>query len=386
MDSHKKILITHTGSLPRPKPLTQLYTQMVAGKSINQEILDQQIATATRWVIKQQRDNGIDIPNNGEQCREAFFLYIQRRMTGFGGRGSRKPWGDLLDFPEFAEFSQANFAAKTMVSNRNPPVALREVKYIAPEKNLEEIDDFKTILSEEWPECDDAFITAPSPGMLAAAMHNRYYENDEEYLNALGTAVSLEYHAAVNNDLLLQIDAPDLAMERHLTFADKPIGVFLTFIENVVNQINNAIIGIPADRIRLHVCWGNYEGPHHLDVPLQDILPILLKANVGGIMLPFANPRHQHEINVLRDIPLRTNQHLIVGVVDTLTNFIEHPKVIAQRIESATEAVGDPKKVQAGTDCGFDTAAGMGRVTSDIAWAKLKAMREGADIAATRLF
>ena len=386
MDSHKKILITHTGSLPRPKPLTQLYTQMVAGKSINQEILDQQIATATRWVIKQQRDNGIDIPNNGEQCREAFFLYIQRRMTGFGGRGSRKPWGDLLDFPEFAEFSQANFAAKTMVSNRNPPVALREVKYIAPEKNLEEIDDFKTILSEEWPECDDAFITAPSPGMLAAAMHNRYYENDEEYLDALGTAVSLEYHAAVNNGLLLQIDAPDLAMERHLTFADKPIGVFLTFIENVVNQINNAIIGIPADRIRLHVCWGNYEGPHHLDVPLQDILPILLKANVGGIMLPFANPRHQHEINVLRDIPLRTNQHLIAGVVDTLTNFIEHPEVIAQRIESATEAVGDPKKVQAGTDCGFDTAAGMGRVTSDIAWAKLKAMREGADIAATRLF
>ena len=149
MVSHKKILITHTGSLPRPKPLTQLYTQMVAGKSINQEILDQQIATATRWVIKQQRDNGIDIPNNGEQCREAFFLYIQRRMTGFGGRGSRKPWGDLLDFPEFAEFSQANFAAKTMVSNRNPPVALREVKYIAPEKNLEEIDDFKTILSED---------------------------------------------------------------------------------------------------------------------------------------------------------------------------------------------------------------------------------------------
>ena len=222
--------------------------------------------------------------------------------------------------------------------------------------------------------------------MLAAPMHNRYYENDEGYLNALGTAVSLEYQAAVNNGLLLQIDAPVLAMERHLTFADKPLDVFLTFIENVVNQINNAIIGIPTDRVRLHVCWGNYEGPHHLDVPLQDILPILLKGNVGGIMLPFANPRRQHEINVLRDIPLRTNQHLIAGVVDTLTNFIEHPEVIAQRIEPATEAVGDPKKVQAGTDCGFDTAAGMGRVTSDIAWAKLKAMREGADIAATRLF
>ena len=386
MDSLNKILITHTGSLPRPEALTKLYTEMVAGEPINEEILNQHIGAATRSVIKQQRDSGIDIPNNGEQCREAFFLYIQRRMKGFGGRGSRKPWGDLLDYPEFAEFSQANFAAKTMVSNRNPPVALREVKYIAPEKNLEEINDFKTILSEEWPDCGDAFITAPSPGMLAAAMHNRYYENDEEYLNALGTAVSLEYHAAVNNGLLLQIDAPGLAMERHLTFADKPIGVFLTFIENVVNQINNAIIGIPADRIRLHVCWGNYEGLHHLDVPLQDILPILPKANVGGIMLPFANPRHQHEINVLRDIPLRTNQHLIAGVVDTLTNFIEHPEVIAQRIESAAEAVGDPKKVQAGTDCGFDTAAGMGRVTSDIAWAKLKAMREGADIAATRLF
>ena len=162
--------------------------------------------------------------------------------------------------------------------------------------------------------------------MLAAPMHNRYYENDEGYLNALGTAVSLEYQAAVNNGLLLQIDAPVLAMERHLTFADKLIDLFLTFIENVVNQINNAIIGIPADRIRLHVCWGNYEGPHHLDVPLQDILPILLKANVGGIMLPCANPRYQHEINVLRDIPLRTNQHLIAGVVDTLTNLLSTRK------------------------------------------------------------
>ena len=386
MDSLNKILITHTGSLPRPEALTKLYTQMVAGEPINEEILNQHIAAATRSVIKQQRDSGIDIPNNGEQCREAFFLYIQRRMKGFGGRGSRKPWGDLLDYPEFAEFSQANFAAKTMVSNRNPPVALKEVKYIAPEQNLAEIHNFKTILSEEWPNCSRAFITAPSPGMLAAAMHNRYYQNDEEYLNALGKAVSIEYHAAVNNGLILQIDAPDLAMERHLTFADKPVDNFLQFAEGVVVQINKAIIGIPADKIRLHVCWGNYEGPHHLDVPLKEILPILLKAKVGGLMLPFANPRHQHEMDVLRDIPLGTNQYLIAGVVDPLTNFIEHPEVIAQRIESATKATGDPRRVQAGTDCGFDTAAGMGRVTSDIAWAKLKVMREGAQLAASRLF
>ena len=273
-----------------------------------------------------------------------------------------------------------------MVSNREPPQAQDEIVYIAPEANLAEIEEFKTVLSADWPDCQEAFMTAPSPGMLATAMHNRFYNTHDEYLDALGEAVAIEYRAAINNGLTLQIDAPDLAMERHLTFADKPLSEFLDFVERVVEQINRAISGLPAEKIRLHVCWGNYEGPHHLDVPLQDILPRILQTNVSGFMFPFANPRHQHEIDVLRNIPLKANQYLIAGVIDTLTNFIEHPEVIAQRIERAVTVVGDPSKVRAGTDCGFDTAAGMGRVTADIVWGKFAAMRQGADIATKRLF
>ena len=174
-------------------------------------------------------------------------------------------------------------------------------------------------------------------------------------------------------------------MERHLTFANRSLSDFLKFAEEVIERINSAIKGLPKEKLRLHVCWGNYEGPHHLDVPLKEVLPIIIEADVGGIMLPFANPRHQHEIEVLKEIHLKPKQYLIAGVIDTLTNFIEHPEVIAQRLERAAEAVGDPKRVQAGTDCGFDTAAGMGRVTQDIVWAKLKAMRDGADLASDRL-
>ncbi|MAQ78032.1 MAG: hypothetical protein CMM19_02650 [Rhodospirillaceae bacterium] len=386
MASEQKILTTHAGSLPRPKRLTKLYADRVAGQQIDEEFLSQEAHEATKWVISQQKNAGIDIPNNGEQGREAFFLYIQRRIKGFGGKGKRKPWGDLLDFPDFAHFSQTNFAAKTMVSNREPPVAQEKITYVAPEENIAEINTFKKILRGTWPECNHAFMTAPSPGMLAAAMHNRAYPTHGEYLDALGEAVAVEYEAAVNNGLILQIDAPDLAMERHLTFADRPLSDFLEFAEGVISRINIAIRNLPRERIRLHVCWGNYEGPHHLDVPLKEVLPIITEANVGGFMFPFANPRHQHEIEVLKKIPLKPEQYLIAGVIDTLTNFIEHPEVIAQRLERAAEAVGDPKKIQAGTDCGFDTAAGMGRVTQDIVWAKLKAMRDGADLASRRLF
>jgi 5-methyltetrahydropteroyltriglutamate--homocysteine methyltransferase len=172
--------------------------------------------------------------------------------------------------------------------------------------------------------------------------------------------------------LILQIDAPDLAMERHVHYGDQPLDVFLDFSRRVVARINRAIEGLPRERVRLHVCWGNYEGPHDRDVAMREVLPVLLEANVGGFMLPFANPRHQHEIDVLREIPLKPDQYLIAGVIDTLTNFIEHPEVVAQRLERAVEAVGDASRVLAGTDCGFDTSAGMGRVTADVVWAKLK--------------
>ncbi len=385
MSSQTRIITTHAGSLPRPNQLTNIYANRVAGQPIDENDLKDQVSKATRWVVSKQLESGIDIPNNGEQAREAFFLYVRRRMTGFSGQGKRKPWRDLLDYPEFAEVSRLSFASKKMVSNREPPLATGDVKHIDPLANLHEINELKGIIDESDSGFQDAFITAPSPGMLATAMHNHYYADEDEYLNALSEALKIEYHAAVQNGLILQIDAPDLAMERHVSFGDRPLDEFLEFAGQVVERINQAIQGLPQDRIRLHVCWGNYEGPHDRDVELREILPILFEANVGGFMLPFANPRHQHEINVLRDIPIRPTQYLIAGVIDPLTNFIEHPEVVAQRLELAAEVVGNVDRLQAGTDCGFDTSAGMGRVTSDIVWAKLKSMREGADIASKRL-
>jgi 5-methyltetrahydropteroyltriglutamate--homocysteine methyltransferase len=221
---------------------------------------------------------------------------------------------------------------------------------------------------------------------IAAAMKNEHYDSEEAYLTAVATAIQVEYEAIVKSGFLLQLDCPDLALERHLTYNDRPVGEFLGFVERVIAAINKAIVNVPRDRVRLHVCWGNYEGPHDRDVPLADILPLLEQANVGGFVLPFANPRHQHEYRVLQQFPLADDQIIAAGVIDDLTGFVEHPEVVADRLENVARAVGDPKRVMACTDCGFDTSAGMGRVTEDVVWAKLAAMAEGARIATQRLF
>src|SRR5438874_10943185 len=204
-------------------------------------------------------------------------------------------------------------------------------------------------------------------------------------INAVWLALLHRAIALLKSGFLLQLDCPDLALERHLTYNDRPIGEFLAFIERVVAAINKAIVNVPRDRVRLHVCWGNYEGPHDRDVPLAEILPLLEQANVGGFVLPFANPRHQHEYRVLQKFPLADDQIIAAGVIDDLTGFVEHPEVVADRLENVARAVGDLRRVMACTDCGFDTSAGMGRVTEDVVWAKLKAMADGAKIASRRL-
>jgi 5-methyltetrahydropteroyltriglutamate--homocysteine methyltransferase len=384
--SRGRILTTHAGSLPRPKELVQLYASRARGETIDEDLLWRIASEATHTVVAKQKEVGIDIANNGEQAREAFFLYVQRRMSGFGGRAPRKPWGDLLNYPEFAEASGLSFASKTMVSNRNPPAAIGEVFYVAPEANQAEINDFQSALKKVDGTFTDTFMTAPSPGMITIGMENRYYDTEQDYLDAVAEALRVEYEAAVANGLILQIDAPDLAMERHLTFHDKPLDDFIAFVRRVVVRINRVLRNIPKERVRMHVCWGNYEGPHDCDVALREILPSLLEAKVGGLMLSFANPRHNHEIKVLKDIRIGPDQYIVAGVIDTLTNFVEHPEVVADRIERAAACVGDPTRVLAGTDCGFDTAAGMGRVTADVVWAKLRALRDGAELASRRLF
>jgi 5-methyltetrahydropteroyltriglutamate--homocysteine methyltransferase len=383
--SDKRILTSHAGSLPRPKALVDLYARRSRGEKIDEVELQRMGEEATYWVVEQQKNAGIDIPSDGEQVREAFFLYVQRRMSGFGASWDRPAGSELEAYPEFAEARRQALASKQAVSNFSPPMAIGPVIYTDLEANAAEIRVFKDALSQHSGAFADAFMTAPSPGIVAMAMKNAYYPTFDEYLGVLADALRSEYKAAIDAGLILQIDAPDLALERHISFSDKPVAEFVGFVQSVIGHINRVIADLPRDRIRLHVCWGNYESPHDQDVPLRDIAEAILEADVGGFMIPFANPRHSHEIKVFKDFKLAPDQSLLVGVIDTQTAYVEHPELIADRLERAAQVIGDPARIMAGTDCGFDTSAGMGRITSDVVWAKLRAMREGADLAAKRL-
>jgi 5-methyltetrahydropteroyltriglutamate--homocysteine methyltransferase len=273
------------------------------------------------------------------------------------------------------------------VSNRSTlPKAIGAIAYTDKRAIEAECADFRAALHEAGNGAVEPFLTAPSPGIIAAIVQNEHYDTFERYLDALAAALRIEYETIVNSGFLLQLDCPDLALERHTSYADRPLSEFVAFVEMVVAAINRALTNVPRDKVRLHVCWGNYEGPHDQDVPLEDILPAIRRANVGALVLPFANPRHAHEYRVLEKLPLADDQIIVAGVIDTQTNFVEHPEVVAERLQNVAKVVGDPRRVIAGTDCGFDTSAGMGRVTEDVVWAKLRAMKDGADIASRRLF
>jgi 5-methyltetrahydropteroyltriglutamate--homocysteine methyltransferase len=229
------------------------------------------------------------------------------------------------------------------------------------------------------------FMTAASPGIVAAAMENRHYASLGEYVQAVASALRVEYRFIAGRGLLLQIDAPDLAMERHVLFADRPLGEFLDWVELVIDALNGALDGIDRDNVRLHVCWGNYEGPHTHDVALAEILPLLYAANVGGLVVSLANARHAHEHGCFEQHPLPDHMVLVAGVIDTTSNYVEHPEVVADRLTRVAQSVGDPRRIIAGTDCGFDTSAGLGDVAPSLVWHKLRSLRAGADLATERL-
>jgi len=387
LTSDRRILTTHTGSLPRPPALTELYVRRARGEPVDPEQLATEGKAALRQVVARQIEAGIDIGNNGEQQREAFFLYLRHRLSGFGGGWTRRTFADVARYPGFGAWKAAHDAVGLSVSNTAlVPEAVGEISYLDRALIEAECADFRTALDQAAGGFAEPFMTAPSPGIVAAALRNAYYETEDDYLAALGAALQVEYETIVANGFLLQIDAPDLALERHVSYQDRPLQDFVRFVERVVATINAALCNIPADRVRLHACWGNYEGPHDCDVALPEILPAILEARVGAFVLPFANPRHAHEHRCLASIPLDSGRIIVAGVIDTLTNFVEHPEVVADRIERVAEAVGDPSRVIAGTDCGFDTSAGRGRVATDVVWAKLAALAEGARIASHRLF
>jgi len=384
--SDERILTTHAGSLPRPAALVELYARRAKGEAIDEARLQAPIEAATRRSVADQLAAGIDIPNNGEQPREAFFLYVRHRMSGFGGRWQRPLPQDVSRYPQFAALRQSQMAGRTAVTNFEPPMAVGEVRYLDPALVATECDDFRRILDEVAPALPEAFVTAPSPGIIARAVKNQHYDSEQHYIDALADALRVEYEAIVRRGFLLQLDCPDLALERHITYADRPLAEFLQFVETIIAAINRSLENVPREQVRLHVCWGNYEGPHDSDVPLAEILPTIMQAKVGGIVLPFANPQHGHEYRLFESGILGDEQVLVAGVIDTTTNYVEHPEVVAERLERIARAVGDPSRVIAGTDCGFDTSAGMGRVAGDVVWAKLTAMAAGARLASERLF
>jgi 5-methyltetrahydropteroyltriglutamate--homocysteine methyltransferase len=306
-------------------------------------------------------------------------------MSGFGGETQRRPGKDMIQFPGYGLLRQRGTPAQA-VNLRRAPKAVGEVRYVNRAPLERECATFRRVLDAQQPGFVEPFMTAPSPGIIACAMHTEHYPSQEAYLEALAEALRVEYEHIVAQGFVLQIDAPDLAMERHMYFQDAPLAEFQGFVELTISLINRALANVPRDRVRLHVCWGNYGGPHTHDVPMSDVLPLFYRANAGAIMLPFANPRHAHEYRCLRELPPPDGMLVIAGVIDSTTNYVEHPEVVADRIEQVARAVADPHRVLAGTDCGFETATGFGTVAEDVVWEKLRSLRDGAAIASSRLF
>jgi 5-methyltetrahydropteroyltriglutamate--homocysteine methyltransferase len=381
-----RILTTHTGSLPRPRALTRLHAKRSRGEAVDAAEVAREAEAAVQAIVPRQIAAGIDIPNNGEQGRESFVLYLRDRLSGLGGESRRGGFQDIEAYPEFAAELRASLAGKETASvTGNLPAAIAPVGYVGQAAMAAECAEFQAALAQAEGQYAEAFLAAPSPGIVAAVVQNQHYATEAAYLAALAAALRVEYAAIIEAGFLLQIDCPDLALERHGSFKDRPLAEFLGFCEAVVEAINTAIAGLPRPRIRLHVCWGNYEAPHDSDVPFEDIWPVIRQLRVGGFVLPFANPRHAHEHRVFRRLPLGEEQSLVAGVIDTLTNFVEHPEVVAERLERIAESIGGPARLLAGTDCGFDTSAGRGRVASDVVWAKLRSLAEGARIASARM-
>jgi 5-methyltetrahydropteroyltriglutamate--homocysteine methyltransferase len=379
--SRDRILTTHVGSLPRNNVLSDLLVRREEGEAIDKAKLAAEIERSVADVIDHQAKAGIDVGNDGEQSRVGFQTYVPQRMTGFGGESKRPMPRDLKEFPELIEMQKLRFPHRSRGSNAAAAVA--EIHYANTDPIKEDVARLKRVGGPKFSEC---FMTAASPGIIATTLINAYYDSDDAYLTALAREMHTEYKAIADGGLILQIDAPDLAMARTINYQDKSDAEFVRICERQVEAINTGIEGIPRDRVRLHVCWGNWDGPHLFDITLSQVLPALLQAKVGALSIEFANPRHAHEYGVLKRIPLPKDMLLIPGVIESTSNFVEHPEVVARRIEEAVAAVGDRERVIASTDCGFGTFAGREWVVNAVVWKKLAALRAGADIASARLW
>jgi 5-methyltetrahydropteroyltriglutamate--homocysteine methyltransferase len=381
--SRDRILTTHVGSLPRNGALSSLLISREEGAAIDKPQLDLEMDRAVRHVVEEQVKAGIDIGNDGEQQRVGFQTYVPQRMSGFAGESKRRRGRDYEEYPELVEDLMRRFPKRSRM--QNAPEVRNELHYPDTSAIAREIERLKTAVKAA-PGFEECFLTAPSPGIISTTMFNAFYDSHEAYLAALAREMSKEYRAIHEAGFILQIDSPDLAMDRAMFYRDLSDEQFVAAAEKHVAALNRGLEGIPRDRVRLHCCWGNWEGPHLHDVALETILPVLYQAHAGALSIEFANPRHQHEYEAIRRNRPPENMVLIPGVIDSTTNIVEHPELVARRVQEAVSAVGDRERVIAGGDCGFGTFTGREWVIEPVVWLKLKALRQGCDIASSRLW
>ena len=374
--STERILTTHVGSLPRPAELEALLLRREKGQldRDEQERLPGVIVDAVRDVVRRQAALGIAIVSDGEMSKYAYSTYARERMSGLEGEDQPLALSELAEFPTFAQ--RIRLDIKT-------PACVGPVSYRGAAALTTDIDTLKAALGGA--DIEAAFMNAASPGIMAHYMPNQYYPSQDAYLEALASAIKHEYDAIAGAGLLLQIDCPDLALGRHFRPAPSTVAEFRNEIARLVEVLNHALRDIPPERMRLHLCWGNYESPHHHDIELAEILDLILKVRPSTLLIEAANPRHEHEWIVFKDVPLPDDKVLVPGVIDTCTNYVEHPEVVAQHIERYASVVGR-ERVIAGTDCGFASFATLHTVDPDIAWRKLEALVQGAEIASRRLW
>jgi 5-methyltetrahydropteroyltriglutamate--homocysteine methyltransferase len=374
------ILTTHTGSLPRPADVGELLREKGAGRPIDEAAFQRLLPGVVRGIVERQLAVGLDVVNDGEAGKVSYATYVADRFDGFASGGVDRPPADLQEFPDFARRRAAEMKDGPSRSLACVgPVTVRD-----PQAIHDDIARLKAAVSAAPHQPRGVFMTAASPGVIARFFENRYYASQEEYLSVLAGAMRAEYKAIIDAGLILQIDAPDLGSARNTVYAGRPLADFRAGAARAVEALNSALEGLPPERMRLHVCWGNYEGPHHLDVELKDTVDLILAARPAWISVESANPRHEHEWEVWSTVTVPEGKGLIPGVIDSTTNFIEHPRLVAQRLLRFASVLG-PERVMAGVDCGFASFVGSSAVDPEIAWAKLGSLVDGARIASEEL-
>ena len=369
-----KIKTTHVGSLPRSNELSDLLFKKDKQEKIDINNFDEIVKRDVKKIVEKQINLGIDFISDGEMSKISYATYVKDRIDGFSGESERKAPQDLDDFPSFKERIARSGGTPTYTR----PCCTHELKIKDTLSLTKDINNFKLALEDN--NHKQAFMNAASPGVISAFLPNKFYKDDDDYLNALSNIMTTEYEEIVSNDINLQLDCPDLALARHMTFKDLSEVEFLKRAEKQIEFLNHSIKNIPSSKIRMHICWGNYEGPHSHDISLEKILPLVLKANVGTYLLESSNPRHSHEWQAFENIKVPKDKIISPGVIDSTTNFIEHPEVVKNRLVQFSKVI-DREQLMAGTDCGFSTFAGFGNVDENIVYKKLESLVIGTELA-----